>query len=298
MLVALSLNALAFSASMMQAKPAIVASTTRMPSVATMGLVDSVKNSVVPDNAEQTYRNVVGYQALGWGVAAAAAPAFVHSNIIGATATASSTLLMRGLGWSNLALAGRLTSGSDSDAAAAGVVWFSLWYWAMKNAVQAGAYGGARIGMVVVWNGLMALAAARRNGGVWNTLTSLDTTTLNSLLPRDYELSVRNFVGIQALGWGVGGFFFAPKILSLLGIAGSPLINAMLMGNAITNTVLAGKILGGTDDEAAANGVTFFGAWGVLGALAVRSGVLTGQYAMLVAIWNLLSAAYCASKIL
>ena len=92
-----------------------------------MSLVDSLKESVVPANQDKTLRNAVGYQALAWGIAGIAAPAFVQSKFLGVTATATTNTLVRGLGWSNLALAGRITSGSDSDAATTGVIWFSLW---------------------------------------------------------------------------------------------------------------------------------------------------------------------------
>lgn len=241
---------------------------------------------------------MVGYQALGWGVAGALVPSMLTGNLLGATATASSNLFMRGLAWSNLALAGRFASGSDSDAATSGVLWFGMWYWALKQAVAAGTYAGTYMPMIVVWNGLMALSAVRRSGGLWNTVTNLDTSSLNSILPRDFEMSTRNFVGMQTLAWGVLGFLNPSFLFGLVGVAATPLVSALLLGNSISNTVLAGKILGGSDDEAAANGVTFFGAWGVLGALAVSKGVLTGQYAGLIAVWNLASAAFCASKIL
>ena len=92
-----------------------------------MNLVDSLKDSVVPANQDKTLRNVVGYQALAWGIAGVAAPAFVQSKMLGVTATAASNTLIRGMGWSNLALAGRVTSGSDSDAATTGVIWFTMW---------------------------------------------------------------------------------------------------------------------------------------------------------------------------
>ena len=52
------------------------------------------------------------------------------------------------------------------------------------------------------------LSAARRNGGLFKTVTNLDTTSLNSLLPGDTELSMRNFVGAQMSAWGVLAMFF------------------------------------------------------------------------------------------
>jgi hypothetical protein len=262
-----------------------------------MSLVDSLKESVVPANQDKTLRNAVGYQALAWGIAGIAAPAFVQSKFLGVTATATTNTLVRGLGWSNLALAGRITSGSDSDAATTGVIWFSLWYWALKNAVAAGTYGGYA-SMLVTWNLAMAVVSARRNGGIWNSITSADGKLLDEVLPVDYEVSTRNIVGMQAWAWGIGGLFFPAKVFGLFGVVTNPLISALGVGNAITNLVLGGKIMGGTDDDAAANGVTFFGSWGILTTLGIGAGIFTGQYVSLIAMWNLAMALYCATKLL
>merc|ERR550514_391039 len=144
----------------------------------------------------------------------------------------------------------------------------------------------------------MAIISARRNGGAWNSLTSADGKLLDQVLPTDYELSTRNIVGMQAFAWGVGGLFFPARVFSLFGLATSPLVLALGTGNAITNLVLGGKIMAGTDDDAAANGVTFFGSWGVLTTLGIGAGVFTGQYVSLIAMWNLAMALYCATKIL
>jgi len=263
-----------------------------------MNLVDSLKDSVVPANQDKTLRNVVGYQALAWGIAGVAAPAFVQSKMLGVTATAASNTLIRGMGWSNLALAGRVTSGSDSDAATTGVIWFTMWYWALKNAAAAGTYVGQYVPALVTWNLVMAVVSARRNGGIWSSLTSADGALLDEVLPRDYELSTRNIVGMQTWLWGVAGLFFPAKVFGLFGLAVTPLVAALGVGNAITNLVLGGKIMGGTDNAAAANGVTFFGAWGVLTTLGVGAGLFTGQYVSLIGIWNIAMALYCATKLL
>jgi len=262
-----------------------------------MGLVEAVKDSVIPANSEKSLRNAVGYQALAWGIAGVCAPAVVQSKILGVTATAGSNLLVRGLGWSNLALAGRIVRGSDPNAATTGVIWFTAWHLALKSAVGAGTYAGYASALVT-WNLVMAVVSARRNGGIWSSLTSADTTLLDQVLPSDYEVSTRNIVGMQAFAWGVGGLFFPAKVFGLFGLATTPLISALGLGNAITNLVLGGKIMSGSDDDAAANGLTFFGSWGILTTMAIGSGLFTGQYASLIAVWNLAMALFCASKLI
>ena len=58
--------------------------------------------------------------------------------------------------------------------------------------------------------------------------------------------------------------FFASKVNSILGIATTPVLSALGVGLALTNLVLGGKVMAGTDNDAAANGVLFFGGWAVL----------------------------------
>ena len=169
-------------------------------------------------------------------------------------------------------------------------------YWALGKGAASGVYAGY-VGAIVTWNLAMAVIAARRNGGIWSTLTSADGKLLDEILPRDYEVTTRNIVGMQAFAWGLMGLFGSSTLFTLLGLTATPLLSALSLGNAITNLVLGGKIMGGSDDDAAANGVTFFGSWGVLAALGVGSGLLTGQYMSLVAIWNLAMAVYCATKL-
>ena len=220
----------------------------------------------------------------------------VHTKVLGVTATATSLLMMRGLALGNLALANRFTSGSDADAAATGFVWFALWWNTLKNAVAAGTLGGY-MGMVTTWNMLCALACARRQGGLWNTVTDADTKILDAHLPRDYEISTRNIVGFQMLGWAIAGLFFPATMGAKLGMASTALTNVMGTGLAATNLVLGGRVLGGTDNEAAANGVVYFGGWAVLLHLAKGAGTLTGANLGLLVLWNAASAAYCAYKL-
>jgi hypothetical protein len=104
-MLALATSALAFSAS-----PALRMHTPARIAIAPqLSVIDSIKESVIPDNQDQTLRNAFGYQALGWGLAAAFIPGVLGTELFGITATASSNFMMRGLGWGNIALAGRMT---------------------------------------------------------------------------------------------------------------------------------------------------------------------------------------------
>lgn len=206
-------------------------------------------------------------------------------------------MMMRGASLGNLALAGRFTGGSDAEAATTGFVWFALWTWALRNAARSGAFAGYAA-TLVTWNAAMALVSARRRGGLWATVSNADTDLLNSVLPRDYERSLRNFVGMQMSAWGVGGLFFADALGKTIGLTSTPFVAALGIGNAITNLVLGGKVMGGSDSAAAANGVVFFGGWAALTYLAKGAGVLTGANLNILILWNALSAAWCAKNLM
>jgi hypothetical protein len=297
MLCALHAALLGFSAMPLHVGRVAPARVALHPQMGVMDVVNSVKDSVVPSNSDQTLRNAFGYQALGWGAAGLLAPTYLSANVLGVTATTASNMLMRGMALSNLALATRFTGGSDADAATTGVVWFGLWYWCLNNAVSSGAFGGM-VPMVVTWNAIMALVAARRRGGIWSTVTNADTELLDGLLPKDFDTSMRNFVGMQMSAWGVGLMFFASKVNSILGIATTPVLSALGVGLALTNLVLGGKVMAGTDNDAAANGVLFFGGWAVLNYMGKAAGVLTGANVGLLTLWNAACGAYCAYKLL
>ena len=142
--------------------------------------------------------------------------------------------------------------------------------------------------MIVTWNLAMAVVSARRNGGIWNSITSADGKLLDEVLPVDYEVSTRNIVGMQAWAWGIGGLFFPAKVFGLFGVVANPVISALGVGNAITNLVLGGKIMGGTDDDAARM-ASPSSARGAFYSLGIGAGIFTGQYVSLIAMWNLAS---------
>lgn len=235
-----------------------------------------------------------GYQALAWGVGGLFAPAFMTTEILGQTVCATSTLCMRGIALGNLALAGRFTRGTDSDAATSGLIWFALWYNTLKN-VGFGTSG--YVPVLATGNAIMALVAARRRGGLWKSITTADTELLDTLLPRDYKTSVRNVIGMQMSLWGLAGLFFPTALAATLGLAMSPFVSALTAGNAVTNLVLGGRVMGGSDEDAAANGVVFFGGWATLVYLAKAAGTLTGANLNLLIVWNGACAAYCAWKL-
>ena len=98
-----------------------------------------------------------------------------------------------------------------------GFVWFAGWYWLLSNAVKAGTLSGPYVGWMVAWNAIMAISAARRQGGLYQVATNVDVDVVSSVLPRDQKASLRNFVGIQALGWAISGLFFSSALTSTLG---------------------------------------------------------------------------------
>ena len=57
-------------------------------------------------------------------------------------------------------------------------------------------------------------------------------------------------------------------------------------GMAVNNLLLGGKVLGGTDGEAAKVGAWFFGTWTALLHLAKAGGVVSGQYVDPILAWN------------
>jgi len=272
--------------------------TPRAPLVS-MGVVDSVKTSVVPDNTDQTLRNAFGLQAVGWGVGGLVVPNAMMTTLFGTAISGASVPLMRGLGVANLLLGVRMCKGSDSEAAATGFLFFAVWYKLLTKAVAAGTIGGYGA-QIALWNGLCALSAARRQGGLFDTLTKLDMSALTNLLPNDREVSVRNIVGVQTSIWGVictfyQSFFFGSK---LLGCAAGTMGALTASGIGLAALLLGGKVTSGSEDDAASTGLVLFGAWATIGWLGKAAGVFTGSYMAAVTIWNAAVAAYCLTKML
>ena len=228
------------------------------------------------------------YQALALGVSGLAAPAWTAARFGVDSLGPAATMSMRGAALVSMLFGGRLSSGNDADAAKDGFVWTAATYWILRGAQ------GAAAARMRTWALVMAVFAARESGGLWNTITSADTSVLNRLLPADYDASIRNFVGGQMLGWGLALLLRPAMVTSMMGIkASTDLITKML---AVNNLVMGGRCVGGNDSDAASNGVLFFGGWTVLLTLASRAGAISGQYVLPLQIWNLASAAYCFSQ--
>ena len=163
-MLALSTTTLALSIA-----PALRPAVVPVARVATPTMVTAltkVKDSIIPANAKDTIQNLYGYQALGWGLSGLCAPAWT-AGLIGVTLSAVETTMMQGMALGNLALAGRYFGSSEEGAAQTGFVWFAGWYWLLSNAVKAGTLSGPYVGWMVAWNAIMAISAARRQGGLY-----------------------------------------------------------------------------------------------------------------------------------
>ena len=75
-MLALTTAALSFNVAV---RPSIAVARTVSP--LKMGLVDDVKNSVVPADTSETLRNVMGWQMTGWGIGCTAAPAYMMTTL-------------------------------------------------------------------------------------------------------------------------------------------------------------------------------------------------------------------------
>jgi hypothetical protein len=254
--------------------------------------VTTVKDGILLPNSNSpvaSLSNLMSYQALGWGVASLLAPASVLTNVWGQAVSAQSITLVRGSGLVALSLAGRFARDSSDEVAASGFLWYGLWWRTLKTAAAAGvlvpAVGyGVTASTVVLKQVIMAVVCARRGGGLWKKLTSLDTDILSSLLPRDYNKSVRNLVGLQLLGWGIMGLAFPATFWGLTGMVGTgkgaAAASALLMGLSANCIVLGGKTLGGSEKDAAVSGAIVSGGWAVLAWLGkAPGGCMPGQCA-------------------
>jgi hypothetical protein len=273
-----------------------------------VGLVPSTVKSVLPEDGAPTLKNAVGYQAWGWGVAGLVAPAWVTVNVLGAASPcASSVNMIRGACLANLLLGARLINkGNDASAAQTGFLWFGAWSLLMRNAINAGTFASQNFKLLAAWNLAMAVVSARRQGGIWKSVTTLDTDGLNQILPKDKEIfSVRSIVGLQMLAWGAyilfaPGNFFARFGVGTAGRSGALVVSAMTAffakGLAVNNLILGGKVLAGSDADAAKDGVVFFGGWCLLLSLAKSTGAVSGAALAPCLYWNAAMALLAAKK--
>lgn len=265
----------------------------RAAPVAKMAIAD-IKDAVLPTDTDETLRNFVGYQALGWGVTGLVFPYQMMTSLFGSTLTAPAATLLRGMSIANLCLGSKICAGQDYEAATTGFVFFAGWTYLIKEGIKAGILSGYS-SQILLWNAICALVCARRNGGLFDTVTKLDVGTLSSLLPRDRETSTRNLVGVQLFAWGIIGAFYQSFLLgpNMLGVAGGALMSLQASGLGLANLLLGGRVLGGDDKAAAPIGAVIFGSWAVLGWLGKAAGIFTGKYILATTIWNAVFAAYC-----
>ena len=181
--------------------------------------------------------------------------------------------------------------------------------------------------------GTTCATAHHHHHHLYQVATNVDVDVVSSVLPRDQKASLRNFVGIQALGWAISGIFFSSALTSTLGasvvtprtpihtpafsrpahtaltltarssspatgLASTKMISFLTAGGALTNLLLASRVFGGDDNDAAANGVVFFGGWAVLTYLAKQAGTMTAANTNLLILWNAASAALCLKQLL
>jgi len=256
-----------------------------------MSIVDDVKSEVVPSSGlDQTLRNVMGLQMTAWGVGSLFVPKLMMDTMFATSLGGASIPLMRATGLCSMALGAKTSSGSDADAAMQGFLFFGMWTHLLR-----GSGWGAYTSYLILWNAACALSCARRQGGLFDTVTKLDTGALSSILPRDNQLSTRNMLGVQLLGWGVMSLFFQNFLTGGRLINGA--VNSVVVaGCGIANTLLAGRVFGGSDSDAASTGLVVIGGYGVIGYLAKTAGLFTGSWMTATVAWNLLFAAYCLKE--
>ena len=200
-----------------------------------------VKDAVLPATTDKTLSNFFGYQALGWGLAGVVFPTQMMVSLFGATPSPTGLVLMRGMSITNLCLGSKICKGTDEEAAATGFLFLAAWTYIVNKFLAAGVIG-AFSAPIMTFNAIGALVAARRSGGLFKTVTELDTDALSNLLPRappssarhgnrwraqwllrtrlthkqrhtrfagDQEMSTRNLVGVQLLSWGIISTFFS-----------------------------------------------------------------------------------------
>jgi len=246
--------------------------------------MDSVKRSVAPAEIGSTSQAVYSWIGLAVGAVGVVKPEMVASKVLGVASGGNSDVAIRGASLAAMLLGARVGREGDAQAAASATLWLGGWAYMLR-----GASGVAARTQTIC--ALLALSAVRRSGGLYNFVTSLDTTQLSAILPTNRDLSMQNVVGMQAMAWGFG-LLFAPGYIAanLMGGAAAPAI--VTNGLAINNLVLGGKIMSGSEADARTNGLLFFGGWTAIMVMARNAGMMTGQYAVPCLAWNAACAAY------
>lgn len=88
-------------------------------------------------------------------------------------------------------------------------------------------------------------------------------------------------------------FFFGAKLLN---VASTPLLAMSATGIAIANLLLGGKIMAGSDSDAATDGAVLFTGYFLISYLATAAGVFSGAWMSFLPYVNLATAAYCLKE--
>jgi hypothetical protein len=298
-MLALATASLSFNVAV---RPSLAVSRVAQPK---MGLVADIKDAVLPSNTDSTLRNVMGYQMTGWGVGATVCPALMMNTLFAANPTGATVWMMRAMGLGMLSLGAKTCGGSDADAATTGLIFYGAWYKVLTAAAVVSGTGkaaaatlGGYVTMIATWNLLCAISCARRSGGLFKALTTLDMGPLDAVLPKDTKLSTRNIVGMSVSFWGVLGLFFQDFFFGakLLNVASTPLLAMSATGIAIANLLLGGKIMAGSDSDAATDGAVLFTGYFLISYLATAAGVFSGAWMSFLPYVNLATAAYCLKE--
>jgi len=261
------------------------------------------------------------------GLAGLIVPAQIMTTVFGGSLiTAPTVLLFRGLALNHLVLGTRMCEAeSDTKASVPACFWFGSWAVILRRAMMAGTIGltaatQAYSNAVVAWTATCALVAAFGQGGATATLQKIAEG--GGPIPRKEKLKAKllrpkTLVGVHLILSGFACLAFQPLLLgpsflttTLPGVpaavghgvkivVGEYAKHALtLTGVGLTNILLGGITLGGSDRAAAANGVVLLGGWAGGLYYARAAGLFTGQYVGLVALWHALVAASCALMLL
>jgi len=196
-------------------------------------------------------------------------------------------------------LGAKVCRGTDSAALADGFIFFGAWAMLLNCAHKASVMGGYT-NKVMLFNAAMALVAARRSGGLFSKLSRFDVDSVSNMLPSKANFEAvaakKNLVGLQLFGWGAAAYLCKCCVLGAngLGMACSPVTKYVASGLAVANLLLAGRVLKGSDEDAAAVGLVSFAGWAAVAYFAKSSGAWTGAYLLAGVAWNTAVAAYCA----
>jgi len=274
--------------------PRVRARAARAP-VKPVAAIKDLPDAITTDDFSKSTRNVVGLQATAWGIVSLF-PSKCAELMGGAPPSSVEALVSRFSAFALLSLGGNIRAGNDADATQTGFLLFASWTYLLRNAAG---YSSNLFQAATVFNTIMAVSMARRRGGLYKTLTTVDTDDLSSVLPKSEDTNARNIIGIQAAFWGIMCMFKKSYLLNTImgctavkGAVACSSLKLNLLG--VHNLLLGGRMFSSKSDIDAANtGVIYFGSATILMFLAKRAGTIGGQYVTPILAWNLLMTLYC-----